>query len=312
MARGSDPTRCSSRTSGFAPGRQELPGLAVQAPTQLLPSASTQARRQDLVRRSGVSPRAAAAALASAETETGFTPGTFDPFTARLPELLAAHQLSIDGYRAHGLDDLIGRFITRSGDQWRLATYAFPAGEDQTLALQRIVGDVDPAATVTGLPIVNRELAERLLPEFLKGLTIGTVVVVAPAFIAFRDWRMLLLALAPTAIGLVWAAGLLALAGATLDLFALFAVVTFVGIGVDYGVHLVHRSRERGDAELAVAELAPVILVAGAITLAGYGTLVTSSYPPLRSIGMVSMVSVVTLAGSSLLVLPALLPRRQS
>jgi predicted exporter len=291
---------------------QELPGLAVQAPTQLLPSASTQARRQDLVRRSGVSATAAAAALASAESETGFAPGTFDPFRGRLPELLAARQLSIDGYRAHGLDDLIGRFITRSGDQWRLATYAFPDGEEQTLALQRIAGEVEPAATVTGLPIVNRELAERFLPAFVKGLTIGTVVVVALVFIAFRDWRMMLLSLAPTAIGLVWAAGLLALAGATLDLFALFAVVTFVGIGVDYGVHLVHRLREHGDAEHAVAELAPVILVAGAITLAGYGTLVTSSYPPLRSIGMVSMVSVVTLAGSSLLVLPALLPRRQS
>ena len=62
----------------------------------------------------------------------------------------------------------------------------------------------------------------------------------------------------PTAIGLVWAAGVLAIAGVALDLFALFAVVTFVGIGVDYGVHIVHRYRERGDATQAIAELAPV------------------------------------------------------
>ena len=39
----------------------------------------------------------------------------------------------------------------------------------------------------------------------------------------------------------------------------------------------------------------------------GYGTLVTSSYPPLRSIGVVSAVSVVALAATSVLVLPALL-----
>jgi predicted RND superfamily exporter protein len=83
--------------------------------------------------------------------------------------------------------------------------------------------------------------------------------------------------------------------------------VTFVGIGVDYGIHLVHRYQERGDAERATAELAPVILVAAAITMLGYGTLVTSSYPPLRSIGVVSAVSVVTLATASVLVLPALL-----
>ena len=126
--------------------------------------------------------------------------------------------------------------------------------------------------------------------------------------LALRDWRLSLLALAPAVIGLVWAAGLLALARVELDLFALFAVVTFVGIGVDYGIHLVHRYRERGDARRATEELAPVILVAAAITLLGYGTLVTSTYPPLRSIGLVSIVAVVTLAAASLLVLPALLP----
>ena len=87
----------------------------------------------------------------------------------------------------------------------------------------------------------------------------------------------------------------------------MFAVVTFLGIGVDYGIHLVHRYRERGDAERATAELAPVILVAGAITLLGYGTLINSSYPPLRSMGVVSAVSVLALAAASLLVLPALL-----
>ena len=49
--------------------------------------------------------------------------------------------------------------------------------------------------------------------------------------------------------------------------------------------------------------------MAAAITLLGYGTLVWSSYPPLRSIGIVSTVSVVALAAASVLVLPALLMR---
>ena len=96
---------------------------------------------------------------------------------------------------------------------------------------------------------MNRELADRFLPQFVKGLVdrharSSSLLVVA----AFRDWRLSLLALLPTAVGLVWAAGVLALAGVELDLFALFAVVTFVGIGVDYGIHLVHRYQERGDA----------------------------------------------------------------
>jgi predicted RND superfamily exporter protein len=164
------------------------------------------------------------------------------------------------------------------------------------------------SATLTGLPLVNRELAARFMPQFLKGLAIGTAIVLILMLAALRDWRLALLALLPAVLGLVWAAGLLALARIELDLFAVFAVVTFVGIGVDYGIHLVHRYRERGGARHAVEELAPVILVAAAITFLGYGKLVTSSYPPLRSIGIVSLVTVVTLAAASLLVLPAVLP----
>ena len=132
-------------------------------------------------------------------------------------------------------------------------------------------------------------------------------LVVVLVVAAFRDWRLSLYALLPTAIGLTWAAGALAIAGVELDLFAVFAVVTFIGIGVDYGIHLVHRYHERGDAERATAELAPVILSAAAITLGGYGTLIWSSYPPLRSIGIVSAASTVALAAASVLVLPALL-----
>lgn len=285
-----------------------LPRMAVQTPSSLLPSERTQRERQARIRQALGGGETVAAALTTAERDEGFRPGSFDPFRDRLPVMADdALRLTYDGYASHGLDDLIGRFVVRQGERWLLATYAFPQGSEAATALQRAVVASDPTAIVTGLPLVNAELARRFVPEFVKGLSIGTIIVVALVAMAFRDWRLSLLSLVPTAIGLVWAAGLLAAAGATLDLFALFAVVTFVGIGVDYGVHLVHRYQERADARQAVSELAPVILVAALITLLGYGTLVTSSYPPLRSIGLVSAVSIATLAAASLLVLPAIL-----
>jgi predicted RND superfamily exporter protein len=290
-----------------------LPGMALQAPSTLLPSESTQRARQERIRTGTGDAATVGASLAEAERTEGFRPGSFDPFRERVPSMLAPElRLTYDSFRSHGLSDVIGRFIVRRDDRWLLATYAFPTRPEDVATLERTVAAADPTAILTGLPLVNRELGERFLPEFVKGLSIGTLIVVALVLAAFRDWRLSLLALAPTAIGLVWAAGALAIGAATLDLFALFAVVTFVGIGVDYGVHMVHRYQERGDAALAVAELAPVILVAAVITLLGYGTLVTSSYPPLRSIGLVSAVSIATLAAASLFVLPAILSARGS
>jgi hypothetical protein len=287
------------------------PKLQVQAASSLLPSQAAQARRASIIRGTGLNPGEVESALGRASGEAGFRADTFAPFLARLPVMLnGAERLTFDGFAARGLGDVLERFVVKTPGGWFVASYVFPTTEVQVSAIETAIRAGGSSGTLTGLPLVNRELSDRFLPQFLRGLGIGTFVVIVIVVCAFRSWRLSALALVPTGIGLVWAAGLLALARIELDLFALFAVVTFVGIGVDYGIHLVQRYRERGDAGQAVAELAPVILVAAGITLLGYGTLVTSSYAPLRSIGLVSAVSVATLAVTSMVVLPALLSRR--
>jgi predicted exporter len=293
--------------------REEAPRLTVDAASVLLPSDAAQDRSRARVRAQAPAPATVQATLARLASDAGFRTGTLDPFSQRLPRLLdPAQHLSFDGYGQHGLGDLVGRFVTREPDGWTLATYAFPSSITEARALERIAVERGNSGRLTGLTLVNRELAARFVPQFLRGLTIGSLVVAVMIAVTFRTWRLSLLAIVPTVAGLIWAAGLLALARIPLDLFALFAVVTFVGIGIDYGIHVVHRYRNHGDAEVAVAELAPVIVVAGLITLAGYGTLVTSSYPPLRSIGVVSAVSVLTLVAASILLLPALLSLSES
>jgi predicted RND superfamily exporter protein len=314
LARGDDLERLLSTNERLvARIESDLPSLTVDAPTRLLPSAATQASAAAEVEAARLSPDAVRASLEQARIQAGFREGAFDPFGTRLPRLLDTTQrVTFDGYAEHGLGDLLARFIVRDGRQWLMATYAFPGNEEQVTRLQAIIAEVDASQTLTGLSLVNRELERRFGPEFVKGLGIGAALVVALIIGAFRNARLAMFALLPTVLGLVWTAGLLALGGVELDLFAVFGVVTLLGIGVDYGVHLVHRCHERGDAVQATEELAPVILIAAALTILGYGTLVTSSYPPLRSIGLVSVVSVVALAAASVLVLPALLARRRA
>jgi predicted RND superfamily exporter protein len=282
-----------------------LPSVTFQAASALLPSAGAQAQRAERIRGLGLSPEVVARDLEAAGAAEGFRPASFAPFQQRLARLLDPQaRITFADYATHGLSDLVGRFVKKTGSEWLVASYAFPRDAAEVAAVQQLIGE---GSTLTGLPLVNQELASRFLPQFAKGLVIGSIIVLMLIVATFRDWRSSLLALTPAVVGLIWAAGLLALARVELDLFAVFAVVTFVGIGVDYGVHLVHRCRERGAAHRATEELAPVILVAAAITLMGYGTLVTSTYPPLRSIGLVSIVAVFTLSIASVLMLPAIL-----
>ena len=286
--------------------------LAVQAPSALLPSQRTQDERARLIAARHLTVEAVTTRLRGAAAETGFRPGTFDPFLERLPGLLdPAARLTYDGFGTHGLADLLSRLVVRHDDRWTLVSYLYPAFP-AVLDVARPIVAGQPGMRLSGVPEVNRELGARFGPEFAKGLFAGTILVVVLLVATFRRLDLTVLALVPTAIALIWAGGLLALAGVRLDLFSVFAVMTFVGIGVDYGIHLVHRfAYAAPDARLAViAHLGPVILVAALTTLLGFGTLVTSSYPPLQSLGAVSAVMVVTLALTSLLVLPVLLLRR--
>ena len=223
-----------------------LPRVRVEAPSWLLPSRAAQARVTRQIARSGLSETAVLRSLDRAITDNGFRPGAFEPFAARLPALLDPSQrLTYDDYIRHGLGDLIGRFVVRDDGRWRLATYVFPSSADEITRIQTIVDQVDPRQTLTGLPIVNHELSRTFVREFLKGLAIGSALVIVLVAAAFRNWRLCLFALLPTAIALVWTGGILALAGIELDLFSAFAIVTLLGIGVDYGVHLIHRYQEK-------------------------------------------------------------------
>jgi predicted RND superfamily exporter protein len=301
---------------------RERPSLTLYAPSSLLPSQARQADAASRIRAAGLTAADVTTRLRAAAEEAGFREDTFTPFVNRLPVLLdATGRLTFDGFYAQGLDEVLGRTVARTTrgtaldadatDGYVVATYVYPSNDDDVRALRHHVEAFGDRMTLTGLPEVNRELAARFTPEFLQGLALGTALVLALIVFSFRRLDLTLLALVPTLLALIWAGGALALARVELDLFSVFAVMTFVGIGVDYGIHMVHRFQHADDTSEVIAQLGPVIMVAGGITLLGFGTLVTSSYPPLRSLGLISTVMIVTLMLSSLLVLPALLVRRR-
>ena len=175
--------------------------------------------------------------------------------------------------------------------------------------LARAVDEAGGGLRLTGTPLVDRELAARFWPQFVSAVAAGSAGVLLILIVSFRRVGDTLLALLPVGLGLLWMAGMLALAGVTMDLFSAFGVLTFIGIGVDYGIHLVHRHRESGRSDPlgALAQIGPALLLAAATTAAGFLTLCFSEYPPLRSLGLVLVTSVGSAIAITVLVIPALL-----
>jgi predicted RND superfamily exporter protein len=104
--------------------------------------------------------------------------------------------------------------------------------------------------------------------------------------------------------------GLLAVFGVELDLFSVFSLLMCIGIGVDYGIHVLHRYALEGAHGMseALTTIGPAILLALATTGIGFATLGGSSYAPLRSMGYASAITATTCLIAALIVLPAMLP----
>lgn len=289
------------------------PGLAASWPVDFLPPLARQVETARVIDASGVTRAGVVRALDAAATRTGFRPDVFAPFTGRLDRLLdTSERLTVEGYRSHGLDSIISRYVAESGTVARTVAYISPRSPAEVARVQQVMAQIGGPLRLTGIPIVNEELKSRFRSEFLTGAAIGTAGVLAFLLLGFRRVAPTLQAAATTGLGILWSIGLLALAGVELDLFSVFAVLMSVGVGVDYAVHLVHR-RESDPARsmtAALAETAPAILLAAFTTIIGFGSLVTSSYRPLASLGLVSGLSITACLVTALVVLPAWLADR--
>jgi predicted RND superfamily exporter protein len=287
----------------------EAPLVAASGIGFLLPSAREQTRVAQVIRATGTTSGGVQRDIQVAAARTGFRPDTFVPFLEHVPRLLNPDErISYDGLMAHGLESIVSRFVVRRDGRYQAVTYLYPKQTVDVDALRRIVRDVDPRLRLTGLPVINHDLRRQFFPQFLRGIAIGTAAVAVLIYMVFRTIRHTLLALLSTAVGFVWSAGLLALLRIELDLFSLFAAVTFIGIAVDYGIYVLYRYvfEPSGGMDDVMTKTGPAIIIACVTALIGFGALVNSSYGPLHVFGIVSIVTLTCCLTASIVSLPAL------
>jgi predicted RND superfamily exporter protein len=289
-----------------------LPGVTVASPLSLLPARAAQDDVAGRLRRASLDVETVRTRLDEASRRAGFRPGSFEPFIARLPGILNTDQrLTYSGFIDHGLESIISRFIVRRDGAFATVAYLYPRSGETVEQIADVVGSVDQALTLTGVPAVNREISRVFLPEFLKGVVIGTVAVALINYVGFRSVGLTLLSLVPMTIGFVWSAGFLAVTGFELDLFSLFAAITYIGVAVDYGTYMLYRYYVENERDMiaVLSQTGAAIVLACGTALIGFGSLLTSSYGPLRSFGIVSVVTLIASVIASLVVVPAFLMR---
>ena len=210
-------------------------------------------------------------------------------------------------------DQLRSRMLTADG---LARVQIFPAeqliDEAAFTRFGREVQAVVPGAT--GLPMNLIAFADATRNSFEEALLYAVVLITTFLAILWRRVAPVLLTLAPLVLSNVVTIGLMALFGIAFNFVNVVVVPLLLGIGVDSGIHLVHRAeslaRSGHKADLLSSTTARAVFYSALTTTVSFGTLALSSHRGVASLGVVLSIGMVLTVISNLVVLPALLALR--
>jgi len=160
--------------------------------------------------------------------------------------------------------------------------------------------------------------AEELVSAVAGARQAGLLALVSVAVILFlglRSGRLIFATLATLTVGLIWTSAFAAVAVGTLNLISVAFAVLYIGLGIDYGIHLSLRYRARmaggsspGDAiDAAVSEVGPALALSALTTAACFYAFIPTDFTGVSELGLIGGTGMFVSFLVTLTLLPALL-----
>lgn len=161
--------------------------------------------------------------------------------------------------------------------------------------------------TPAGEALIFADIVRLVRQEALRILAIACALSSVVLWLAFRSARLLALMLLTIGGTIGMTVALVAAMGVRFSFFNVVVLPILFGVGMDYGIHVVHRARAGMIPALAAAgKLVPTIASASATTALGFVGLLFAHHPGLRALGITAFIGVALTALNTLLFLPAL------
>ena len=203
-------------------------------------------------------------------------------------------------------EGLHARMIAPDG---RARVQVFARGDlnrnDELARFYADIHGIDPDATGTSIYMV--ESAQLITDALIQAFSYAGFLIAALLLIVWRDVADALRVLATLLLAALSTAGVAAAVGLPLNFADVIVLPLLLGIGVDTGIHLVHRAREQGREDLLESSTSRAVVWSAITTLASFGALGFTSHQGMASLGQLLMLGVVLTLAANLLLLPALL-----
>lgn len=286
---------------------------SIFTPTSMVPSRRTQAERTAAL--SGVDLEAAALAVETSIRDSGFRREPFQPFLQHLRELgRGAPPLSSETANEYLPAGLLDNSIRKTAAGEYLAAIAYYGTDPDATevipdnVLQSWRRQCGPFIDFS-FNKINRDVQRHILDDSRRALVLTAFGILLIVYLCFRNLRDSLLVLLPILFAISSTFGVLLLFRHQFSFMSVTAIPLIIGIGIDNGIHLIRRYRERsGRNILEVAQLSGAALIQSNLTtIVGFGALTASRFAPLAELGLVTALGVALALVAALLAVPAVI-----
>ena len=170
-----------------------------------------------------------------------------------------------------------------------------------------------PGVKVTGVTVLTVRESNRTINNLFWSLMLAVLAGVGAMMLAFRDWRVGVVAILPNALPIFSTGALLYLTGRGMQFTSILSLTVAFGIAVDDTIHYLNRFGMSAAPSMRVRlidtsrHIGPVLVGTTAIIVAGLATTAVSGMPTVRLFGELAAVTLAAALVGDMVVLPALM-----
>jgi len=221
---------------------------------------------------------------------------------ARLRAVLTGGAISRDTLP----ESVVAQRVARDG---RLRIEVFPAEDlNDNAALERFVADVRSVdANAFGEGVVIYESGQIVVAAFRQALAAAAIAIALLLVLMWHSALDLAVVAVPIGLAALLTGAATVVFGVPLNFANIIVIPLLLGMGVDTGIHLVHRYRyDDGDTDLLNTSTARAAMFSALTTLASFGTLAFAAHRGMASLGQLLAIGLGLIVACNLLVLPSL------
>lgn len=204
---------------------------------------------------------------------------------------------------------LAGHFFTKGNDGWYvlgLIRALPPHHNDDIGGINRLCEAMGEQTWISGWQILGATVFENVQNRLWRVIVPMLILILVSLGIAFRNRVEVFLSIGVLVLGGLCLLAMMSLFGWSWNLLNLLAIPLILGTGVDYGIFMqLALRRHDGDGDVVRRSVGRALLLCGATTSIGFGSLAWSGNPGLASLGKVCAAGVVANLLISVYLLPS-------